>query len=73
MRTSNANSQASTKAKRVKTSNKEKRDELENLLKINPSEMFMEDEEFIPDTFYAELYGNSIDFRQNSIRRCYAG
>ena len=72
MRTSNANAQASTKAKRVKTA-KEKRDELENLLKINPSEMFMEDEEFIPDTFYAELYGNSIDFRQNSIRRCYAG
>ena len=72
MRTSNANAQASTKAKRVKTA-KEKRDEMENLLKINPSEMFMEDEEFIPDTFYAELYGNSIDFRQNSIRRCYAG
>ena len=72
MRTSNANAQASTKAKRVITA-KEKRDELENLLKINPSEMFMEDEEFIPDTFYAELYGNSIDFRQNSIRRCYAG
>lgn len=72
MRTSNANAQASTKAKRVRTA-KEKRDELENLLKINPSEMFMEDEEFIPDTFYAELYGNSIDFRQNSIRRCYAG
>lgn len=72
MRTSNANAQASTKAKRVRTA-KEKRDELENLLKTNPSEMFMEDEEFIPDTFYAELYGNSIDFRQNSIRRCYAG
>ena len=72
MRISNANAQASTKAKRVRTA-KEKRDELENLLKINPSEMFMEDEEFIPDTFYAELYGNSIDFRQNSIRRCYAG
>ena len=72
MRTSNANAQASTKAKRVRTA-KEKRDELENLLKINHSEMFMEDEEFIPDTFYAELYGNSIDFRQNSIRRCYAG
>ena len=72
MRTSNANAQASTKAKRVRTA-KEKRDEMENLLKINPSEMFMEDEEFIPDTFYAELYGNSIDFRQNSIRRCYAG
>lgn len=72
MRTSNANAQASTKAKRVRTA-KEKRDELENLLKANPSEMFMEDEEFIPDTFYAELYGNSIDFRQNSIRRCYAG
>ena len=72
MRTSNANAQASTKAKRVRTA-KEKRDELENLLKTNPSEMFMEDEEFIPDTFYAELYGNSIDFRQESIRRCYAG
>ena len=72
MRTSHANAQASTKAKRVRTA-KEKRDELENLLKINPSEMFMEDEEFIPDAFYAELYGNSIDFRQNSIRRCYAG
>ena len=72
MRISNANAQASTKAMRVRTA-KEKRDELENLLKINPSEMFMEDEEFIPDTFYAELYGNSIDFRQNSIRRCYAG
>ena len=72
MRTSNANAQASTKAKRVRTA-KEKRDEMENLLKINPSEMFMEDKEFIPDTFYAELYGNSIDFRQNSIRRCYAG
>ena len=72
MRTSNANAQASTKAKRVRTA-KEKRDELENLLNTNPSEMFMEDEEFIPDTFYAELYGNSIDFRQNSIRRCYAG
>jgi hypothetical protein len=72
MRTSNANAQASTKAKRVRTS-KEKKDELENLLKINPSEIFMEDEEFVTDTFYAELYGNSIDFRQNSIRRCYAG
>lgn len=72
MRTSNANAQASTKAKRVRTA-KEKRDELENLLKINPSEIFMEDEEFVTDTFYAELYGNSIDFRQNSIRRCYAG
>lgn len=72
MRTSHANAQASTKAKRVRTA-KEKRDELENLLKINPSEIFMEDEEFVTDTFYAELYGNSIDFRQNAIRRCYAG
>ena len=72
MRTSNANAQASTKAKRVRTA-KEKRDELKSLFSINPSEIFGEDEEFIADTFYAEQYGSSIYFRQNSIRRCYAG
>lgn len=72
MRTSNANAQASTKAKRVRTA-KEKRDELKSLFSILPSEIFGEDEEFIPDTFYAEQYGNSSAYRQDQIRRCYAG
>jgi hypothetical protein len=75
MRTANVNAQAQVKVKHVKhvKTKKEKRDEALELLHINPSEIFLEDEEFYPESFIADNYGCNNQFIQQQISRCYLG
>ena len=76
MRNANIRAHVNSKTRKVtkKASRKKDAEDMNALLRVNPSEIFFDsEEEFMGDTFFAESFGCSNQFIRQSISKGYLG